>query len=292
MGGCFSFPLGFHFAFSFLPPPVRGGGGAGRRREARLQPGEGKPSQKPVFKVTSASSRLLNAGSHFGARPIAEGDMPTPKKILPPPCPKTQSKKKSKSWEGVSSAGGAGRPRCCREPSQLLAITRRRGQSRHRSQIISCFNAGRVFWTAFFQLSLGKNVSPCAYQRCRCCRQSKAQVEVWESRSLVSQMRNTLFSKQGRSGGHGKAGRVLQCSPRLLFVWGLPGKGQLLHPQCCANQDHQHKFPPQRMYNYSTPHFPPFFSGINAGRFPQIQPNSCHRPPCHGAATWTTKSTL
>lgn len=170
-----SFRVSFHLPFPSPSSPGQEREG-GERRDCNQ--GKGKPSQEPVFRATSASSRPLNARSHFGAQPIAEGDTPMPKNPPPAPCPKTQSKKRSKSWEGVSGAGGVGRPRCRCKPSQLLAITRRRGQSRHRSQIISCFNAGRVFWTAFFQLSPGKNVSPYAYRHCRCCRQSKARVDV------------------------------------------------------------------------------------------------------------------
>lgn len=162
------FLRGFVSPSLFSPPPVWGG--AGRRKEARLQPREGKPSQKPIFRATSASSRPLNTGSHFNTQPIAEGHTPTSKKPKPFPTswPKKKphkAKKRSKSWASVSGAGGAGEATLpLPEPSQLLAITRRGGQSRRRSQVISCFSAGCVFWTrrvwGFFVSShQGKKIS-------------------------------------------------------------------------------------------------------------------------------------
>lgn len=128
-----SFGVSFRLPF---PSPSGPGRAAGRRREARLQLGEGKPSQKPVCRATSASRRPLNAGSHFGTQPIAEGDMPTPKNPSPTASQNTKQKEEQE-------LGGRQRYRRSREatllPRALPAVSNHAPQGSEPAQIPNYF---------------------------------------------------------------------------------------------------------------------------------------------------------
>lgn len=259
------------FGVSFrLPFPSRGGEREGGDRHHHNQ-GKENPPKKPVFGAVSASSRPLNARSHLGAQPTAN----TKKNPPNPSPPYPQNTKRRRAARAGRASAAQAEPGGHAAAGALPAVRNHAPQGSEPAQIPNyfllqcweCILDGVFFFFFFFRLSPGKNVSPCAYRR-RCRRRlSEARGEVW---GLANEGR--AVQRAGKVGGARQSRGVPRAHPGVCREKG----------NSCANQGHHHKPPPQIMRSYSTRWvFPSFFLRINAGRFPQIQPNSCRRPPCN-----------
>lgn len=206
MGGCFSFPLGFRFAFPFLLPslsfPLWSREGSGKEKRGMTATGGRKTLPKATFWRHSRFQRISKSPfrSHCCAQSTARGD--TPKMpFFPPLLPCPQMTKHDEERE----LGGRQRRRRCREaplpPRALPAVSNHAPQGSEPAQIPNYFLLQCRAWSLDgvppALAGEGKKKTS-ALVPTRCCRQSKGRVEVGGKR--VPRLRNEEWFVQKQEG--------------------------------------------------------------------------------------------